>query len=82
VKQSKNNKLKPLKNVNSIARSQFVKFFLWLFGPLCILGLFMAGIKGIATAFILSTLVTPVLMFVLDKFSLGTSSLIYGGHGT
>ena len=82
MKQS-NKKLKPLKNIDSVARSQFIKFFVWLFGPPCLLSLLFFGIKGVVISFIFSIVVTPVLMFVLDKFSGGTSSLIYGGrHGT
>ena len=76
---SKNKKLNPLRNIDSIARSQFIKFFVWLFGPLCVLGIFMTGIKGIVISFVVSIVITPVVMFVLDKFSGGTSSLIYGG---
>ena len=83
MKQSENKKFKPLKNIDSVARSQFIKFFLWLFGPLCVLGFLFIRIEGIAIAFIASLVITPVVMFVLDKFSGGTSSLIYGGsHGT
>jgi tetratricopeptide (TPR) repeat protein len=79
MKQSKNKRLKPLKNIDLIAWSQFIKFFVWLFGPLCIVTLFYFGIKGIVISFVVSIVITPVVMFVLDKFSGGTSSLIYGG---
>ena len=83
MKQSKNKKLKPLKNIDLVAWSQFIKFFVWLFGPLCVVSILFSGIKGVAITFILSLVITPVVMFVLDKFSGGTSSLIYGGgHGT
>ena len=79
MKQSKNKKLKPLKNIDAVARSQFIKFFVWLFGPLCVISILFFGIKGVVITFILSLVITPVVMFVLDKFSGGTSSLIYGG---
>jgi hypothetical protein len=43
----------------------------------------MAGIKGIAIAFIASLAISPVVMFTFGKFSRNTASLIYGGgHGT
>ena len=83
VKQPKNKKFNPLKNIDSVARAQFIKFFLWLFAPLCVLGFLFLGIKGVVITFILSLAITPVVMFVLDKFSGSTSSLIYGGsNGT
>ena len=83
MKKYKNKKLKPLKNIDIVAGSQFVKFFVWLFGPLGVVSLFYFGLIGIAISFILSLILTPVIMFILDKFSGGTSSLIYGGgHGT
>lgn len=83
MKQSKNKKLKPLTDIDLVAWSQFIKFFVWLFGPLCVVSLLFFGIKEVAITFILSLVITPVVMFVLDKFSGGTSSLIYGGgHGT
>ena len=83
VKQPKNKKFNSLKNIDSIARAQFIKFFVWLFGPLSVVSLFYFGTIGVIIAFILSLVITPLTMFVLDKFSGGTSSLIYGGgHGT
>ena len=83
MKPFKNKKLKPLKNIDLVAWSQFIKFFVWLFGPLCVVSILFSGIKGVAITFILSLVITPVVMFVLNKFSGGTSSLIYGGgHGT
>ena len=83
MKQSKKKKSKPLKNIDVVAWSQFIKFFVWLFGPLCVVSILFFRIKGVAITFILSIVITPVVMFVLDKFSGGTSSLIYGGgHGT
>ncbi len=43
----------------------------------------MAGIKGIAIAFIASLAISHVVMFTFGKFSRNTASLIYGGgHGT
>ncbi len=83
MKQSKNKKLKPLKNIDLVAGAQFIKFFVWLFGPLCVVCPFYFGVKGVVIAFILSIIITPVTMFALDKFSGATSSFIYGGgHGT
>lgn len=83
MKQSKNKRLKPLKNIDSVVRVQFIRFFIWLFCPLFVLGLFMAGIKGIVIAFFASLVITPVIMIVLEKFGRGTASLLYGGgHGS
>jgi hypothetical protein len=83
VKQSKNKKLQTLKNIDVVAGAQFIKFLVWLFGPLCVVCLFYFGLIGVVIAFILSIVITPATMFALDKFSGGTSSLIYGGgHGT
>jgi len=83
VKQPKNKRFNPLRNIDAVARSQFIKFFVWLFGPLCVVSILFFGIKGVVITFILSLAITPVTMLALDKFSGGTSSLIYGGgHGT
>ncbi len=83
MKRSKNKRLKPLKNVDTVSRSHFLKTFFWLFFPLCLLGSFMVGIKGIAIAFIASLAISPVVMFALGRFSRNTASLVYGGgHGT
>ncbi len=83
MKRSKNKRLKPLKNVDTVSRSQFLKTFFWLFLPLCIIGALIAGIKGIAIAFIASLAISFVAMFALRIFSRNTSSFIYGGgHGT
>ena len=83
MKRSKNKRLKPLKNVDTVSRSLFLKTFFWLFFPLCLLGPFIFGIKGIAIAFIASLAISHVVMFTFGKFISNTASLIYGGgHGT
>jgi tetratricopeptide (TPR) repeat protein len=66
-----------------VSRSHFLKTFFLLFFPLCLLASFMAGIKGIAIAFIASLAISHVVMFTFGKFISNTASLIYGGgHGT
>ena len=62
----------PLKDINSVARSQFIKTFVLLFAPLCILA-------GVWIAFIVSLAGSVLIMLILERFGRGTASLLYGG---
>jgi tetratricopeptide (TPR) repeat protein len=81
MKRSKNKRLKPLKNVDTLSRLLFLETFLLLFFPLFVLGPFIFGgiKKAIAIAFIASLAISPVVMFALGRFSSNVASLIYGG---
>jgi len=79
MKRFKNKRSKPLKNVDTLSGLLFLETFLLLFYPLCILGYFRFGIKGIAIAFIASLAISPVVTFALGRFSSNVASLIYGG---
>ena len=79
VKQIKKRRLKPLKNIDSIARSQFLRLFAWLFAPLCVLGFWGSGLKGIMIAFVVSLIASIVIMLILERFGRSTASFLYGG---
>ena len=79
VNRIKKKRLKPLKNINSVARAQFLRMFAWLFCPLCVLGFWMSGITGVIVAFIASLVISPLILFILDRYSRSAASLLYGG---
>ena len=79
VEQNKKRRLRPLKNIDSIARSQMLRLFAWLFAPLCVLGFWGSGLKGIMVAFVFSLVVSSLIMLILEKFGRSTASFLYGG---
>lgn len=79
VKQNKKRRLAPLKNIDSIARSQMLRLFAWLFAPLCVLGFWVSGVLGVIIAFFVCLVISPLIMLILEKFSRITASFLYGG---
>jgi tetratricopeptide (TPR) repeat protein len=79
AEQKKKRRLGPLKDIDSVARSQFLRLFAWLFAPLCVLGFWGSGLKGIMLAFVFSLVVSPLIMLILEKFGRSTASFLYGG---
>jgi len=80
-------KKKPLKDVDSVAVSLFVKNFAWLFPFLGILGL-VAGWRGLVAggiwggvglAFVASIVASLLTMFVSDRLG-RTAGMLYGGR--
>jgi tetratricopeptide (TPR) repeat protein len=79
IGQNKKRRWGPLKNIDSVARSQFLRLFAWLFAPLCVLGFWGSGIIGIGIAFVVSLIISLLVMPILEKFGRGTASILYGG---
>ena len=79
IRQNRKGRWGPLKNIDSIARAQFLRLFAWLFAPLCVLGFWGSGIIGVVIAFVACLIISPVVMLILERFSRSTASFLYGG---
>lgn len=56
--------LNPLKNADSVAITHFLRIFLCLFAAFALIGILLAGIKGVIIAAIFSLTASPLIMLI------------------
>jgi len=90
MEQPTKTKLKPLRDIDAVARTQFLKAFVWLFGPFVVLG-FWAGVQvggmlgaaiGLFVAGAGSVVASHLIMFVLERSGMRIAAMFYGGRHT